>query len=99
MTAVTPSVSLTLSWSAPLDNGCLPIQYYTLNKDGSDLSVVISADSLSYTDDITTGGTIGTSITYKLKAVNYAGPSAFTEDLVVVVGRVPNSPTNLRITS
>lgn len=98
MTAVTPSVSLTLSWTPPLDNGCLPITQYTLNKDGVDLAAVISPELISYTDSIPTSP-IGTVITYKLKAVNVAGSSVYTEDLVLTVGQVPNAPSNLIISS
>ena len=86
MTAVVPSTTLTLEWDAPVDNGCLPITQYTLNKNGVDDATVISADSLSYTDSIAIGGSIGTVITYKLKAINEANPSEYTEDLVITVG-------------
>jgi hypothetical protein len=86
MTAVTPSVSLTLTWTPPTNTGCLPITYYVLNKNGVDLSATITADMTSYTDDISTGGTIGTTITYMIKALNAAGASLYTEGLLVTVG-------------
>lgn len=73
--------------------------HYILNKDGTDLATQISADLQTYSDDISVGGTIGTTISYKLKAVNSAGDSPYTQDLVVTVGQVPNPPQNLRITS
>ena len=98
MTAVVPSTSLTLAWNQPLDNGCLPIIQYTLSKNGADLAAVITPDQLTYTDSITSA-TIGTQITYKLKAINYAGASLYTENLVVTVGSVPNAPTGLQIVS
>lgn len=78
MIAVTPSVSLTVAWSAPSNYGCLPIMHYRLNKNGVDLATLISADSQSFTENISVGGTLGTSITYKLKAVNVAGDSPYT---------------------
>ncbi len=86
MTSVNPSVSLTLAWNPPSNYGCLPIMHYRLNKAGTDLPTLISADSQSFADDISIGGTIGTSITYKLKAVNSAGDSPYTQDLIVTVG-------------
>lgn len=97
MIAVSPSTSLSLEWNPPTDNGCLPIIKYILNKDSVDLAALITADQLTYTDNISTGGTIGTSITYMLKAVNEAGLSLYTEPLIIIVGQKPNPPTNLRL--
>lgn len=100
MAAVTPLVSLTLQWQAPMDNGCLPIVSYVLNKNGVDLSAeFISSDADSFTDTAMTGAAIGTQITYKLKAVNQAGASSYTEPLTVTVGVVPNAPSSLLILS
>lgn len=98
-TAIVPSVSVTLKWEPPVDNGCLPITGYIINKDGTDLSATISADSVSYADSISTGGTVGTSIVYKIKAVNVAGASIWSQPLTVTVGQVPNAPTALTILS
>lgn len=86
MTAVVPSTTLTLAWQPPTDTGCLPIIQYVINKNGTDLPATITAGQHSYTDDISVGGTIGTVIAYKIKAINEAGPSVYTEDLVVTVG-------------
>lgn len=48
-------------------------------------------------DSITVGGSIGEQITYKVLATNYAGQSAYSVDLPITVGVVPNSPTTVRI--
>lgn len=97
MTAITPSVDLTLKWQPPSSTGCLPITGYIVNKNGVDLVTVISPSQNSYIDDISIGGTIGTTIDYKIKAINVAGPSPYTETLTITVGEIPNAPTNLRI--
>lgn len=84
--SIIPLVSVTLKFDPPTDNGCLPITSYILNKDGTDLVAVITPDSLSYTDSIAIGGTVGTSITYKIKAINVAGESSYSQPLTIVVG-------------
>lgn len=80
MTAVVPSTSLTLQWNPPTDNGCLPILSYVIAKNGVDLATVITANQHQLVDNISVGGAIGTSITYKIKAINEAGASLYTED-------------------
>ena len=60
LVSVTPQTSLTISWQAPLDTGCLPILNYVVQKNGADLPAVISASASTLNDDISTGGTIGT---------------------------------------
>jgi hypothetical protein len=37
MASVIPSTSLTLTWQAPEDNGCLPLMNYVMNKNGVDM--------------------------------------------------------------
>ena len=79
MTSVVPEDTLVVQWERPDSDGCLPITHYVINKDGTDLdSEFISPSATSYTDDISTGGAIGTSITYKLKAVNVNGASTYS---------------------
>jgi len=96
LSAVVPTTSVTLTWEAPLDTGCLPITSYVLSRDGADLALSISADS-SQAIDTTATGAIGTTYTYKMKAVNSAGNSEYTEEITVTVGSVPNAPSNLAI--
>jgi len=100
MTSVVPLSQLTLKWDAPVDFGCLPITAYVLSKDGVDLADVITPEMNSFVDThLTTGGTIGTQITYKMKTVNYAGSSSYSDPITVTVGVVPNAPTGFAITS
>jgi hypothetical protein len=61
---VVPESTLTLEWDAPLTDGCLTILSYTIAKDGSDHVTDIDPSLISYTDAITTGGSIGDLITY-----------------------------------
>jgi hypothetical protein len=88
---------LTIGWDAPTSDDCLTILSYTVAKDGVDHTTDIDPSLTSFTDDITIDGSIGQLITYKVKAVNYAGESAFSQELEVTVGQVPNAPTNLRV--
>jgi len=74
---------------------------YVLNKNGVDMTDIISPNQLSFTDTHLTSSTasIGTVITYKIKTTNYAGESKYSEPLTITVGLVPNAPINLRISS
>lgn len=101
MTDVVPEVSLTLEWQAPEDNGCLPLTSYIMSKDGVDMPDFIAPNMLKFVDTSFTAatGAIGTTVTYKLKTVNYAGESSYSEDLTVTIGVVPNAPQTLAIVS
>lgn len=96
MEAVVPQSALVVSWQRPDSDGCLPLTHYVLNKDGVDLPDLIAPSATSFTDDISTGGAIGTQITYKIKALNVNGESGYSEDLKVTVGLVPSKPQNLQ---
>jgi len=99
-TSIVPQTSIALSWAAPVDNGCLPLVSYVMNKNGVDMADVIAPNQLSFVDThLATGGAIGTLIVYKIKTTNYAGESLYSEPLPITVGLVPNAPTNLRISS
>lgn len=99
MTAIVPLATLTISWEAPLSDGCLPLRQYTINRDGVDLAAVIVPEATSHTDDISAAATfpLGTVITYKLKAVNDAGDSEYSVPLVVTVSSVPNAPSSVQV--
>jgi hypothetical protein len=38
MTKITLTDSLTIEWQHPLDDGCLTIRHYIVNRDGTDLT-------------------------------------------------------------
>jgi hypothetical protein len=68
--SIEPDVDLVLGWDVPLTDGCLPILSYTVAKDGSDHILDISPTLKSISDDISVSGSIGETITYKIKAIN-----------------------------
>lgn len=97
MTSVTPMSNLVLEWDKPESDGCLPIQSYTLWKDGTDSTTGIDSTATSFADSITASGLIGTQIQYKIKAINVNGESLYSEPLTITVGVVPNAPVALSI--
>lgn len=99
LVAVTPNTEATIGWTRPLTDGCLTIKSYTVNKDGLDHQSLIDPSLTTFTDDIRVDGAIGTLITYKVKAINEAGQSMYSQELKVTVGQVPNAPSNLRVRS
>jgi len=96
LTAITPLSSLTIQWDPPLDDGCLPIAHYIINRDGSDLVTVVPPEAVLFTDNIAAYA-MGASITYKIKAVNDAGAGTLSVALVVTVGQPPNAPSGLTV--
>ena len=46
-----------------------------INKDGTDLADEVNPSANTFNDDISTGGAVGTTIAYKVKAVNINGES------------------------
>lgn len=95
--SIVPNSNLVLGWDVPISDGCLPILSYTVAKDGSDHIMNISPSLVSVTDDLSASGSIGETITYKIKATNLAGDSVYSEILQVIVGTVPNAPLSLSI--
>jgi hypothetical protein len=81
-----------LGWVVPVSDGCLPILGYTVAKDGSDHILNISPSLVSVTDDLSVSGSVGEIITYKIKAINSAGSSSYSEILTITIGNVPNAP-------
>ena len=94
---VVPGVEVELGWNGPEDNGCLPITSFVLNRNGVDLVAVIGPEQTTYVDAVT--ATIGTLVTYKLKALNLAGSSPYTQTLSLTISSPPNPPLNPRTIS
>ena len=90
---IVPGDKLEFLWDLPISDGCLPVLSYTLNRDGVDTTTNISPAVTLHTDSGI--GATGTEIVYKIKSVNSAGESLYCEELKVIVGVVPNSPTGL----
>jgi len=70
-----PNLSLTIGWDAPNSDGCLSILSYSIERDGLEHKTNVHQSAVTFTDDITVAGAIGTEISYRVKAVNYAGSS------------------------
>jgi hypothetical protein len=98
-TSITPGVEVTIAWDHSLDDGCLPVRYHSISRNGGDLAEQVAPDTNSFQDDISSASSypLGTQITYRIKAVNDAGESPYSEPLVVTVGRPPLPPTGIVI--
>ncbi len=86
-----------LSWTAPADNGS-PITGYTLQrKSGSEnykdiATTTIAASATTYSD---TGLTPGTEYTYRIRAKNFAGDGAWSNEASATPAAVPAAVTDL----
>lgn len=103
----TEPATLSIAWSDPLQDGCLPVLYYVVNRNAADvpsgalddegnaIPLQIMPSSNSYTDDISDAAEypLGATITYKIRAYNHAGPSPYSVPLVVTVGVPPSAPS------
>ena len=86
---------ITIQWTEPSDNGS-PITAYILYKDNG-LGVfyeIYRGLNLEHTD---TGLTSGGSYTYKVNAMNAAGTSTDSSNLVGVAGALPSAPVSVTI--
>ena len=90
-----PLTSLEIGWTKPSSVGCLPILSYTINKNGIDTEFDVSPTATTYTDLVV--GKIGDKVTYKIKAVNFAGSGEYSEPVVITVGQVPSAPVDLAV--
>ena len=95
MVSVSPDSTLTIEWDRPDSDGCLPVLKYVINKDGVDLADIVAPSATNFADDISIGGSVGSEISYKLKAVNVNGESLYSPVLTVTVGLLPSAPSNL----
>ena len=96
VSSILPSNSLKLEWDLPTTDGCLTILSYTLQKDDDEEYITdLSPADVSYTDDISTDGSYGTILTYRLKAENKNGFSEWSEPITITVGSEPNRPVDV----
>ena len=50
--SIAPNDNVKISWQIPKSTGCLPLLYYIVQKDGSDLALQIDPSATSFEDDI-----------------------------------------------
>ncbi len=83
--------TVTLSWTAPANNGSA-IKQYEISRNGSP---VTTPNALGYTD---TGLTNGTAYTYTVRAQNAAGYGSYSMEVVAVPRTVPSAPSAPSVT-
>ena len=83
---------ITLNWLAPSDNGGASITAYKVYLGGS--LIATTGNVLTY-DDTISGGEIGSSLTYKVNAVNSAGDSPDSNTATITSWNVPDQVTGL----
>ena len=83
---------ITLNWSAPSSDGNASITNYKIYLGGSLIDTV--GNVLTY-DDTISGGEIGSSLTYKVVAVNSVGDSPDSNTATVTSWNVPDQVTGL----
>ena len=87
---------ITLNWSAPSSNGGVSISNYKIYLGGSLIDTI--GNVLTY-DDTISGGEIGSSLTYKVVAVNGVGDSPDSNTATITSWNVPSQVTGLSVTS
>ncbi|MEJ2249508.1 MAG: fibronectin type III domain-containing protein [Candidatus Lokiarchaeota archaeon] len=98
-TAISGSGQVSLSWSAPSDNGGSPITYYNIYRctsSGSETFLTsVNATSTQYID---TEVTDGLTYYYNVSAINLAGEGPQSNEVNAIPTGVPSIPLNLQIT-
>ena len=80
---------ITLNWTAPSDDGGSSITGYKVYLAGSLIATL--GDVLTY-DDTISGGEIGSSLVYHVKATNAIGDSVATSTVSITAWDVPDTP-------
>jgi len=89
--------SIQIVWDAPLSDGSTPITDFNVWWDnGAENGVYVeltasTGNLLTYT--VSTGLVTGNSYSFKVRAKNFVGQSAYSEVLVVVAALLPGQPT------
>ena len=103
-TAISPT-QISLSWSAPTNNGGAVITGYKIEvKSGSGSYTMVSNTQSTSTTYSHTGLTTGTTYTYKVSAINSAGAGDASNEVSATPtssssSGVPGAPTNLAATA
>lgn len=98
LVATPASTQVSLTWSAPANNGNGAISDYVVQyKVGSSWVPLVDGVSTN-TFAVVTGLTNGTSYSFKVAAVNSAGQGAYSSSVNAVPATVPGAPTNLAAT-
>ena len=99
LTATASSSQINLSWSAPSNNGGLPItgyKVYRSTSSGTETLLTTIGNSTSYSD---TAVTTGATYFYKVSSVNPAGESAQSNEASATISQGPSAPQNLSATT
>jgi hypothetical protein len=88
------TTQVSLTWSAPADNGGASITYYTANYSTDGVTYTPFGTTFSGTSGTVTGLTNGTAYTFKISAHNLDGDSALsTASSAITPSTVPDAPT------
>ena len=92
--AVTSGNNMTVTFTAPADNGGAAITSYVITSTPSGATCTVGANATTYT---CTGLTAGANYTYTVKAVNVRGESTASQASTAVIAiAVPSAPQNVR---
>jgi uncharacterized repeat protein (TIGR02543 family) len=92
--AATSGSNMTVTFTAPADNGGASITSYVITSTPSGATCTVGANATTYT---CTGLTAGANYTYTVKAVNVRGESTASQASTAVIAiAVPSAPQNVR---
>ena len=95
--AVRGNAEVTLSWSAPSDNG-RPITAYRVQWSTDNFTTVTPVDLGNVTTTVITGLTNGTEHQFRVLATNLAGNGPYSTAVTAIPATVPTAPQNFTAT-